>query len=665
MNTLSPGFERGIGAPRHQTPVMKALQSISNIRPNVTTKILSIAVLFCFSVFTVRSMLLDDISTHRSDDQVMAVASAQHVLSERLLGDVERGKDVGTSALLEECGRVLANGGVITLFGRSLEVIPPFSEEFAIKLIEQETQRESFAALSSSLIKSPTQSAERKAKLAAAASAFGKASREVYNLAKIESDTHLDAPLAATTWGLGGICICSILLCVYIARGLAKPLEQLVHLVHELESGNLDARFEGTSSDEVGTLGRVLNASLENISNAMGANSVQWSEIARKSADNERMRSMLDQAPVNLMMADLDFNITYQNDSSERTLAKLSAFLPVTPDKVAGSCIDIFHKNPSVQRRIVSDPTNLPYAVDIKLGPEVLALEVFPVYDSNRQYQGPMVSWKVVTEKKNLDEQVDRTVQELVACGEELRISSSELLSSSETSVEIVGATLQRSRDVQTGNASVSAATEEMATTVSSIAQSSRDLADSADRAVSAAGQASDLVNDLRAANGQISRVTETIANIADQTNLLALNATIEAAGAGEAGRGFAVVASEVKDLARETMTATDTIDEQVRDIHSRSEEVAASIEEISNVILGLNDLAGTMATAVEEQDITTREITEAIVRSADSAKDIADEIAKVSESAESSNGTARGVQEAADQLRELAVVLRDMRIHD
>ncbi|WP_368856721.1 methyl-accepting chemotaxis protein, partial [Acinetobacter baumannii] len=60
--------------------------------------------------------------------------------------------------------------------------------------------------------------------------------------------------------------------------------------------------------------------------------------------------------------------------------------------------------------------------------------------------------------------------------------------------------------------------------------------------------------------SAQIGSVIQSIGQIAGQTNQLALNATIESARAGEAGKGFAVVAGEVKDLARETSTATEDI---------------------------------------------------------------------------------------------------------
>ena len=74
----------------------------------------------------------------------------------------------------------------------------------------------------------------------------------------------------------------------------------------------------------------------------------------------------------------------------------------------------------------------------------------------------------------------------------------------------------------------------------------------------------------LTALNDKIERVrnvTSMIEDIAEQTHLLSLNASIEAARAGEHGRGFAVVAGEVRNLAHKTSTATQSVDELVKDI--------------------------------------------------------------------------------------------------
>lgn len=93
----------------------------------------------------------------------------------------------------------------------------------------------------------------------------------------------------------------------------------------------------------------------------------------------------------------------------------------------------------------------------------------------------------------------------------------------------------------------------------------------------------------LRASTDEIGTIVAFIEDVAARTNLLALNATIEAARAGEAGKGFAVVAGEVKELARQTESAT-------ADISSRMDRIVTDATSAGQVLDELRTILGDVA---------------------------------------------------------------------
>ena len=155
----------------------------------------------------------------------------------------------------------------------------------------------------------------------------------------------------------------------------------------------------------------------------------------------------------------------------------------------------------------------------------------------------------------------------------------------------------------------VATAAEEMSATVSEIAQSTDRARTVAASAVEQSRLASEKMNVLGDSATKIGRVTQLINDISEQTNLLALNATIEAARAGDAGKGFAVVANEIKELARQTAAATGDIREQIEGMQSTTATTVTDIAGISHVIAEINEVITGIATAVEEQAVTTNDI--------------------------------------------------------
>jgi methyl-accepting chemotaxis protein len=233
----------------------------------------------------------------------------------------------------------------------------------------------------------------------------------------------------------------------------------------------------------------------------------------------------------------------------------------------------------------------------------------------------------------------------------------------------------EATEEASTNVSLVAAASEEMTAVINEIAQNTEKARSITAKAVSEAKSASDKVGDLGKAAQDIGKVTETITDISEQTNLLALNATIEAARAGEAGKGFAVVANEIKELARQTAEATGEIKNRVTGIQDSTEGTVSQIGQITKVVNDINEIVSTIATAVEEQSVTTKEIasnvaqashgiaevTENVAQSSTVAGEIARDIAEVDHSAKEISNSGSQVNLSAEELSRLADQLKEM----
>ena len=209
-------------------------------------------------------------------------------------------------------------------------------------------------------------------------------------------------------------------------------------------------------------------------------------------------------------------------------------------------------------------------------------------------------------------------------------------------------ASQQASGNVQT----VASAAEQLSGSIAEIAQQVSNQADMAMQAAAAADDSSTKVRGLEGKAQSIGSVLDLISKIAEQTNLLALNATIEAARAGDAGKGFAVVANEVKTLASETAKATDEIAGLIQDMQNETGGVVQAMGTIAERIAAINEISAGVASAVEQQNAATHEITRNVQDAAGGAEEVASNITATSEATDEAGRAAQSVLDAAAGLK-------------
>ena len=304
---------------------------------------------------------------------------------------------------------------------------------------------------------------------------------------------------------------------------------------------------------------------------------VTWELITEKleiESEQSRLASMLENAPTNVLLADRDLKIIYVNPASLATLRKLERYLPVKPENVLGSMIDVFHKDPAYQRKILSNDKNLPVRANIKIGPETADLLVTAIYDKNKNYIGPMVTWELITEKL----ENERKIQE---AAERERVQAEDLRTKVDGILDVVNAASRGdlTREIQVKGAdSIGQMGEGLSKFLANLRQNVSSISEMAQTLASSSRQLT-AVSQQMASNAEETAAQANVASAAAEQ--VSKNVTTVATGAEEMGASIKEIAKNANEAARVATSAVKVAEKTNATVAKLGESSA----EIGNVI--------------------------------------------------------------------------------
>jgi len=252
---------------------------------------------------------------------------------------------------------------------------------------------------------------------------------------------------------------------------------------------------------------------------------------------------------------------------------------------------------------------------------------------------------------RDFNQSAGTMLQAVAAAATEMHASAASMSNSAEQSSELAAAVSAAATQATASVETVAAASEELAASIGEIGRQVTQATQVAGAAQAQSRQADQIVQGLAQSAHKIGEVVRLINDIATQTNLLALNATIEAARAGDAGKGFAVVAGEVKHLANQTARATEDITQQINSVQQATAGAVQAIQDVGRVIIEINQISTTIASAVEQQGAATREIARNVHQASSGTREVMSKIVGVSQAAENTGHSANDVLNATTAL--------------
>lgn len=457
---------------------------------------------------------------------------------------------------------------------------------------------------------------------------------------------------------------------------IAKSMREVVTLLSRMREGRLDNAISIKGSDEV----QQMRAALQVTQVKLGSD---LDQVQTQASEATRVKVALDNVTTNVMMADVDRNIIYMNQSVDEMLHRNEKELQKVltefrADGLVGQNMDLFHKDPSHQAKLLDQLTDV-YEAVIEIGTLTFNLKASPVIDEHGTRLGTAVEWKDITEQVSAQEQVQLLVNGAAQGGLDQRLDTdqfegfikrlgegvNQLLDAVESPIaEVLRVVAQQAKGDLSQNMEGSYAGQfkELQSNINEMSQNLREVIGEivlgADNISQGANQISQGSSDLsQRTQEQAASVEETAASMEEMTATVDQN-TDNADKANDLSRQARQIAESGSGVMQEAVRS-------MSQMHEASAKIADIISTIDGISFQTNLLALNAAVEAARAGehgrgfaVVAGEVRSLAQRSADAAKEIKDLIEDSIEKIES--GTTQ-VNNAGDSLEEIVTSVKEV----